>query len=205
MVGRIPVLDVTPQLECGKHPAKATVGEPFDVTATVVREGHDALSAEVVLVDPSGTRRRPVRMHKEPGAGTSWRATVVPDVEGAWGFEVHGWSDPVETWRHDAEIKVPAGIDVELMFTEGALLLERAAEALPKRSPGRKVLTDAVKGLRDTTRPEQARFAAGVSPEVDQVLDQQPVRDLVTTEGPYPFFAEGGEFDRIYVRQPGGR
>src|SRR5690606_33644599 len=51
MVGRIPVLDVTPQVEGGAYPAKAAVGEPFEVTAKVIREGHDALNAQVVLVD----------------------------------------------------------------------------------------------------------------------------------------------------------
>jgi starch synthase (maltosyl-transferring) len=188
MVGRIPVLDVTPQLECGKYPAKATVGEPFDVTATVIREGHDALSAEVVLVDPGGTRRRPVRMDRQPGAGTSWRATVTPDVEGAWGFEVHGWSDPVETWRHDAEIKVPAGIDVELMFTEGALVLERAAENAEGHH--RRALLDAVAALRDTSRPDAVRLAAGLGPDVASAVEVEPLRELLTVEGPFPFFAD---------------
>ena len=96
MVGRIPILDVTPQLECGRYPAKAAVGEPFDVTATVIREGHDALGAEVVLVDPKGVRRRPVPMRRDAGAGTSWRATVRADVEGPWGFEVHGFMPMAE-------------------------------------------------------------------------------------------------------------
>ena len=41
MVGRIPVMDVTPLVDLGRQPAKATVGEPFPVTATVFREGHD--------------------------------------------------------------------------------------------------------------------------------------------------------------------
>ena len=105
MVGRIPVLDVTPQIEGGRYPAKAAVGEPFEVTALVLREGHDAHSAEVVLVDPTGRRRAPQLMQKVPSEADRWRATVSADVEGAWGFEIHGWSDPYGTWVHDAEIK----------------------------------------------------------------------------------------------------
>ena len=50
MVGRIPVMDVMPVVDLGRQPAKATVGEPFPVRATVFREGHDQLAAEVVLV-----------------------------------------------------------------------------------------------------------------------------------------------------------
>src|SRR3712207_2278902 len=158
MVGRIPVLDVTPQLECGSHPTKAAVGEPFEVSATVIREGHDALNAEVVLVDPQGKRRPPRLMRRDLATSDRWSATVVADLEGAWSFEVHGWSDPVATWRHNAEIKVPAGMDVELMFAEGALVFERAAEGL--EGAARKTLGDTVAALRDTGRPDAVRLAA---------------------------------------------
>ena len=183
-------MDVSPVVAGGRYPTKATVGEPFSVSALVFREGHDALSAEVVLTDPKGRRRPPQRMVKQPQRVDLWRAEVVPDTVGAWTFSIESWSDPVATWRHNAEIKIPAGIDVELMFTEGALLLERAAAALPRRAAGRKVLTDAVKAVRDKSRPEPVRFSAAVSPAVDEILTERPLRDLVTTEGPYPFFAD---------------
>src|SRR3712207_979383 len=156
MVGRIPILDVTPQLEGGAYPAKAAVGEPFEVTALVIREGHDALAAEVVLVDPKGKRRAPQPMRRTPGNVDRWRATVSADSEGPWQFEVHGWGDPVATWHHHAEVKVPAGVDVELVFTEGALLMERIAETLDDAGQRRQVL-DTVKALRDTSRPAEAR------------------------------------------------
>ena len=47
MIGRIPILDVQPAEGCGRWPAKAVVGETFTVSATVFREGHDKLGAEV--------------------------------------------------------------------------------------------------------------------------------------------------------------
>ncbi len=188
MVGRIPVLDVTPQIEGGTYPAKAAVGEPFEVTALVLREGHDAHSAEVVLVDPTGTRRPPQRLTKVPAEADRWCATVTPDTEGAWGFEIHGWSDPYGTWVHDAEIKVPAGIDTELMFTEGAQLLERAAEGLDVDAAA--TLTAAARALRETVTPDIVRLSAGISPAVQAVMTAHPVRELVTVAGPFPFFAD---------------
>jgi starch synthase (maltosyl-transferring) len=190
MVGRIPVMDVTPVVEGGRYPAKATVGESFPVSAVVFREGHDALNADVVLTGPDGARRPWVRMTPDAQEPNLWHAEVRPDEVGAWTFEIEGWSDPVGTWRHDAEIKIPAGIDVELMFAEGALLLERVSAGLPKRSDDRKTVDDAVTAMRDTTRPEPVRYSAAVSPAVDDVLDRHPLRDLVSTEGPYPFFAD---------------
>ena len=190
MVGRIPVMDVFPVVAGGKYPAKAAVGEPFTVSAHVFREGHDALNADVVLTDPAGRRRPWVRMHKQPEGVDVWAAEVVADTPGAWTFEIEAWGDPVATWRHNAEIKIPAGIDVELMFMEGALLLERAAAELPKKSPARAVLIDAVKGINDSSRPDPVRYAAAVSPAVDEVLDAHPLRELVTTDGPYRFVAD---------------
>src|SRR4051812_48733022 len=151
MLGRIPILDVRPLLEGGRYPAKAAVGETFEVSATVVREGHDALNAEVVLVDPAGARRAPQLMRRDEAEADRWKATVGADQPGPWGFEIQAWGDPVATWRHNAEIKIPADIDVELVFTEGALILERAAEQVEE--PERTTLTDAIAAIRDDQRP----------------------------------------------------
>ncbi len=183
-------MDVSPVVEGGRYPAKAAVGEPFSVSATIFREGHDELNADVVVVGPDGARRPAVRMSKDATEPDIWHAVFTPDAVGPWTFAIESWSDPVATWHHNAEIKIPAGIDVDLMFTEGGLLLERLAAALPKRSPGRKTVADALKALRDTGRPEPVRYAAAVSPEIDALLAEHPLRDLVTTEGPYPLFAD---------------
>ena len=75
---------------------------PFQVRATVFREGHDQLAAEVVLTAPDGTRRPPVRMTKHESVPDRYDAWVTPDVGGPWTFEVHAWSDPIATWEHDA-------------------------------------------------------------------------------------------------------
>src|SRR5690242_1264294 len=63
-VGRIPVLAVEPVVDGGRFTAKAVVGEPVPVTATVFREGHDAVAATAVLVDPDGAEhtRAPMRL-----------------------------------------------------------------------------------------------------------------------------------------------
>src|SRR5690606_30502244 len=103
---------------------------------------------------------------------------------------IRSWSDPLATWDHDAGIKVPAGIDVELMFTEGALLLDRVAGSLPRRAMQRRTVADAAKALRDTTRPPGARLAVWSDPALRAVLHEHPIRDLLTHEGPYPVFAD---------------
>jgi starch synthase (maltosyl-transferring) len=190
MVGRIPVMDVMPLVDLGRLPAKATLGEPLPVTATVFREGHDQLGAEVVLVAPDGTRRPPVRMSKDGDTPDRYVAWVTPDVQGAWTFEVHAWSDPLATWEHDAGIKITAGVDVELMFTEGSLLLDRVAADPTLTSAEAEVVKGASSAAGDLARPVEARLAALQSPELVAVLTAHPLRELVTVEGPYPLYAD---------------
>ncbi|HEY6933816.1 MAG TPA: maltotransferase domain-containing protein [Marmoricola sp.] len=191
MVGRIPVMDVKPVVEHARYPAKAALGEPFEVTALVFREGHDQLGAEVVLTGPDRKARPPVRMHEVEGEVSRMAATVLPDAEGAWSFAIQSWSDPLATWLHDAGIKIRADVDTELMFREGVLLLERVRKQIGRRDPAsRQVLTDAMKALRDRNRPVGARLAVAETPELAEVFLKHPLRDLVTVEGPYPFFVD---------------
>ena len=192
MVGRIPIMNVTPLVDLGRLPAKATVGESFPVRATVFREGHDKLGAEVVLIDPDGVRRPPVRMRKHPDIVDRYEAWLTPDAVGAWSFEVVAWSDPIGTWQHAAGLKIPAGVDVELMFVEGRLLIDRVLAGLhPQRDAETiAVLKGAATAATDITRPAAARLAVLQSPEVDAALFAHPIRELLTVEGPFPAYAD---------------
>ncbi|MEU6650086.1 maltotransferase domain-containing protein, partial [Streptomyces sp. NPDC046900] len=189
-VGRIPVLDVRPLVLQGRRPAKAVVGEEFEISATVFREGHDAVAADVVLTDPQG-RPGPWTPMRELAPGTDrWGATVSVASEGRWTYAVEGWGDPVATWRHHAEIKIPAGIDTELVLEEGARHYERAAAGVPDGEAGRDVLLAAVDALRDTGRPASSRLAAALTPEVEGVLGRFPLRELVTSSEALPLVVE---------------
>ncbi len=183
-------MDVSPVVDLGRQAAKATIGEPLPVRASVFREGHDQLSAEVVLTDPSGARRAPVRMVKHAEVPDRYDAWVTPDREGSWTFEIVAWSDPLATWEHDAGLKIPAGVDVELMFTEGRLLLERVVASGDLDAHERSVAAGAAQAAGDTARPVEARLAAMQSPELWDVLGRHPLRELVSTEGPYPLYAD---------------
>ncbi|MEV0478426.1 maltotransferase domain-containing protein, partial [Streptomyces prunicolor] len=109
-IGRIPVRDVRPSVDSGARPAKAVIGETFQVTATVFREGHDTIGANVVLYDPDG-RPGPWTPMRELAPGSDrWGAEVTPDATGRWSYVVEAWGDPIATWRRAARIKIPAGI-----------------------------------------------------------------------------------------------
>ncbi|MGZ0202066.1 maltotransferase domain-containing protein, partial [Streptomyces sp. RM1] len=164
-IGRVPVRDVRPAVECGRRPAKAVTGETFQVTATVFREGHDAVGANVVLRDPRG-RRGPWTPMRELSPGSDvWGAEVTPDVTGRWTFRVEAWSHPLATWRHTASVKVPAGIDTGLVLEEGAELYERAAAGVPK-GPERDLVAAAARALGDDSRSVHDRLRPALCAEV---------------------------------------
>lgn len=210
-------MDVSPVVDLGRQSAKATVGEPMPVRASVFREGHDQLAAEVVATDPQGVRRDPVRMRPDGDAPNRYLAHVTPDVVGEWTFEIHSWSDPVATWQHDAGIKVPAGVDVELMFTEARLLLERlqgdygrGAGALALDAGETTVVRGALAAATDISRPVAARLAALQDPGLGAVLLAHPLRDLHTTTGPFRFRADRtralfGSWYEFFPRSEGAR
>ncbi|MCX4767583.1 alpha-1,4-glucan--maltose-1-phosphate maltosyltransferase [Streptomyces sp. NBC_01275] len=189
VIGRIPVREVRPAVEGGRRPAKAVAGETFQVTATVFREGHDAVAANVVLRGPRG-RRGPWTPMRELAPGTDrWGADVTPDAPGRWTYTVEAWSDPVATWRRHARIKIPAGLDVGLVLEEGAELYERAAAGVPK-GRARTTVAKAARALGDDRLPVSARLAAASTPEVDAVLERYPLRELLTSSEPLPLLVE---------------
>jgi len=202
VIGRIPILDVQPVVrvasELGANsPAKAVPEERFEVSASIFREGHEMLGAGVVLTDPAG-QRQPVVTMRELIPGTDrYGAEVAATSEGLWHFAVEAWGDPVARWRHDAEIKVPIGQDVELMLTEGALLLERGAAQIRKIKElpaaqarlarnAKATLTAAAQLLRDTEVAPLDRLAAALAEEVVRAQTTFPLRDLLTTSESYP-------------------
>ena len=192
-------------MACGHRPAIAVAGESFGVSATIFREGHGIINAGVVRRGPQGgTGGRtappkggpggwvppgktagglegssPLVYMRELAPGTDrWGADVTVISTGLWWFHVEAWADPIASWHHDAAIKIPAGQDVELMLTEGALLIERAARRIPQ-PPGADRPADDVDEITamfaeaagDAARAAQAGTRVILSPSRHTYLD----------------------------------
>jgi starch synthase (maltosyl-transferring) len=186
VIGRIPILGVEPSVDCGSRPARAVTGETFEVSATVFREGHGLIGVGAVLRDPYRTPGPLVPMRELAPGTDRYGADVTVTGEGLWRFHVEAWADPIASWHHDAAIKIPAGQDVELMLTEGALLFERAARRIPQ-PPGasrpakaRAALRALAARMRDRELTPWQRFAGSEDPVIAAILARWPMRELVT-------------------------
>ncbi len=199
VIGRFPSIDISPVVEGGRYPVKAVVGETFPVSVTAFREGHDAMSVEVQFVPPGlddqdfaiGEPDGPLlRLHEVgPTQPDRWTVDAQLDREGDWNYYIITAGDPYETWKHKAEIKLPAGIDVELELEEGARVLDRAAEQAGT-AHARKVLTEAAAAMRDTAETAAQRLYAAEAPAVQAALSEFPLRERPHRSGPWPVRVE---------------
>ncbi|GAB3802066.1 alpha-1,4-glucan--maltose-1-phosphate maltosyltransferase [Humibacter antri] len=188
MTGRLPILDVSPVVEGGAWPAKAYNGEVVPFSAVAFREGHDLIGVELVLTAPSGATHRRRMSALAPGTD-SWGTTALLNEQGTWRFGVEAWGDDVATWWHAAGIKVPAGIDVDLVLAAGAELLNRAAAEQAAQPEGR-WLADEAKALVKRRSSPIARLEALETNGVLEYLARNPLRSLVTASRDYEVLVE---------------
>lgn len=192
MPGRIEIDDVAPVVSCGAYPAKAVVGEVVPVSASVWREGHEALGATLVVrylgksypragVEPIPSSVTPRSYPMSTGRTHDvFHGQFAPDQVGLWSFRVDGWGDPLTSWHRSVTAKLDAGqSEAELNndLLVGAALLDRAAAEVPQAA--QTLLLTAASELRRSGDPV-VRAAAALSPAVTELLTQFPVRDLVT-------------------------
>jgi starch synthase (maltosyl-transferring) len=213
--GRLGIDDVSPVVNCGRYPVKAVVGERLPISATVWREGHDAVGASVAWRGPNDGAYRQTRMQPDGFANDRWTATIVPDIEGMWTFRVDAWSDPWSTWRHAVEAKLGAAQGADELANDleiGARLLDRVARRPERGDNGtanRRLLISAAAALRDTARPLPARIAEAVSEPVHRIMHSVPVRELLTRGKRYQVWVDRpralfGSWYEFFPRSTGG-
>ena len=212
MTGRLGIDDVSPSVSCGRYPAKAVVGEHIPVTATVWREGHDAVAATVAWRGPADRLTRQTRMvPRGPDHPDEFAAVIVPDTTGLWTYRIDAWGDPWATWEHNVEVKVAAGQGPEDLANDlenGARLLERVSRR-PDRRAEKALLTGAVAALRDQERGLAERVGPALSPEIRQLMREFPVRELITKGKPHKVWVDRrraafGSWYELFPRSTGG-
>ena len=170
-IGRIPIRNLSPQQPENRWAAKSFVGEVVPFRATVFREGHDLIGVQLLLTDPTGVEQ--VHRMVPMGAGTDgWTADAQLTSAGTWTWRIRAFTDDWHTWQHNAELKIPAGVDVDLMFTMADQLLARAGS--------KKIFTNARQSLKNSTLSPEGRLAAVTDPAIVTAIDAKPLTSLDT-------------------------
>ena len=212
MNDRLAIDEVRPLVSCGRFPSKSVVGEILPVSAIVWREGHDALSASLVVRRPGGGS---TRVTMTAGAEPDTVHALLPtDAAGMWSFRVEAWSDPFATWRSGIVKKMDAGHAAEMLgneFEVGARVLDRAvARATTSGHSDRAaLLTRAAADLRGSG-DAATRTAAALSGDVADAMAADPVRELVTVGRTHRVWVDRREAQfsswyEFFPRSTGGR
>jgi starch synthase (maltosyl-transferring) len=180
-LGRIPIRHLTPQQPENRWPAKAYRGEVVPFGATVFREGHDQLGVHLIITDPTGAWTTHRMVPVAPGTDR-WQAEVELPLEGMWSWRVRAFADDWATWLHNAELKIPARVDVDLMVQIGTGLLQRAGT--------RKVVQDALAAFSDTGLSAEAKLAVALDPKLSLAINAKPLASLVTDSETLPLRVE---------------
>jgi starch synthase (maltosyl-transferring) len=162
---RIHILDVWPQVDCGRWPAKACLSDRIQVSATIVRDGHEVLRA-AVRYRPTGARRwREAPL--EFAGNDRFEGWVEPDELGRWQLDVQAWVDPYAGWLDEHDRKVAAGqADLSGELSEGEVLFgtgtveEWRASAPALAAKNRRELAKLPRPLELDVERELARFGA---------------------------------------------
>ena len=101
MIGRFPILDISPVTQFGKSidngseyvGAKAIPNEALKVSATIIREGHEGFSAFVILLDPKGKEFSRTPMREDWPKSSRYEAWIRPTAIGNWQFYIEVTAD----------------------------------------------------------------------------------------------------------------
>jgi starch synthase (maltosyl-transferring) len=178
---RIQILNPAPMIDCGRFPAKRTVGEWVQVSADVFRDGHEILRAVVRYRGPGERdfREAPMRWIDREVDGDRWAGAFEVDRVGRWEFTVEAWSDLFATWRDELRRKLEAGQhDLRGELSEGVVLLEEARERADDQD--RRLIDHVLDTISDEGVPEEAKHDAVLGAELLAAVERHPDRHDAT-------------------------
>jgi len=94
---RVIISHVSPEIENGRFPAKAAVEEPIIISAVIICDGHDELSASVYLKNIGEKKWMELPMAHQ--GNDRWKAIYIPAKTGLYEFRIEAWVDHYKTWQ----------------------------------------------------------------------------------------------------------
>ncbi|HSC70170.1 MAG TPA: maltotransferase domain-containing protein, partial [Candidatus Methylomirabilis sp.] len=166
---------VRPELGGGRFPVKREVGDKFKVTADILREGHEALTAVLKYRTVKDTGWHEVRM--QPLGNDSWVAEFPLEENTRYLYTIEAYPDPYRTWAEDLKKRLAARMEVTGELLEGAELLRRT---LPRAAGAdRKRLEARLADFEQATMPA-ARARILLDEETVELVDTYPDRSSAT-------------------------
>ena len=164
------VRDVQPQVDEGRRPAKATVGERLVVEADAFVDGHDPLWCELRYRHEAASSWTALPM--TASYDDRWHGTIPISDEGLYHFAVRARVDAFAGWRDQLMARAAAGQDLSAPLEEGALILEAVAGRAS--SAERALIRNLATSLRHAPRGVESEVPADVAGWLGFGLGEDP-------------------------------
>ncbi len=173
---RVIISDISPFIEQGQFPAKAALGEPVIISASIFCDSHDIIDAIVLVKHQDEQEWKEVRMKFI--INDYWEAVIHPERKGFYEFKLQAWVDHFGTWQYGLRKKFEAQQDIQVELLIGADLLEKAAQLANEED--RLFLLESAQNLLHAENPDSAVLLA-LSDQLSQTVYKYREEELVTT------------------------
>ena len=121
-----------------------------------------------------------------PG-GDRYSAQVVIPGRGDFSYAIESYDNPLATWLHDAEVKIAAKVDSELMCAIGAALFE---DVIARDSSAKSLLKSGLSALNDKKLSPDAKFELASTSDIRKYFAANPIRRLAQLSEKFPIRAD---------------
>lgn len=161
------ISDVRPQVDCGRHPAKRTVGDIVEVSADIFLHGTDILSADVLYrrAGEKGWSRSSMRQ----GDNDRWTGAFTALENTTYQYTIEAWVDTYSTWLEKLKKWHLAGEDTTQDVRTGTELLRECSS----RAGADAEKLKAAAARMEVSSPDEAVRVASDSQTVELALRHQ--------------------------------
>ncbi len=128
---RVFITSVSPRAHNGDWPIKRTVGEPINVTAGIIVDGHDLLCAGLNVTRLGGATEE---IPMEPTYNDEFIAEFVADTPGLYTYYIRAWINRYGSWQEQYVRRFEADMsesELKVELLDGAALLKEYAVNAP--------------------------------------------------------------------------
>ena len=122
---RTVIEQVIPEIEAGRFPIKAVLGDIITVEADIIIDGHDKLAARLLYrhVADELWSEHPMTLI----VNDRWTASFPVYKEGRYLYTIEAWADHIASWQHEIELKLKDGQHISSELLAGAVLVDHMA------------------------------------------------------------------------------
>ena len=167
---------VEPELDGGRYPVKRIVGEPFEVTADIFKEGHDIITGILRYKIQGDTQWQETSMHHVDN--DRWAGSFLLSENIRYLYTVGAYIKSFETWREELTKKHGVIPDLSSELLEGQAHLKNALNRA--KGPEKPLLKEWL-AKWDTAESQEARIVIALDADLATLVAQHEQRAAWST------------------------